>query len=272
MKKIAGIAAAWALLGSPGVAQPWNLAPCGPEHAASRKGFREALVHAEPDSPKYVPHPFPQTPEQVVEDFLAFHRKAWANTPFAALPPAEQRFFSAVDENRSRFQVTKVANWTPSRCGPREEKDFYFLVRFFDETSGEEFTRVAVDEAGHVARVTHRPEEGSLPELPDLKQRINAASRPRGWKPSAGQYVALWGSFRCEVVFPCLGFRVGPRAYLLRGEDLYRVATEKARFSVREQLATVAKKRRFLEAFEGRPEKVITLGNDVMAVLVPVPP
>lgn len=272
MKNIAWIAAAWALLGSPGLAQPWNLASCGPENAASRKSFREALVRAQPDSPKYVPHPFPQTPDQVVEDFVAYHRKAWADTPFASLPPAEQRFFAAVDEDRIRFQVTRVANWTPSRCGPKEEKDFYFLVRFFDETSGEEITRVAVDEAGHVARVAHRPEDGALPELPELEQRIHAAATAHGWKPSAGQYVALWGSFRCDEMSPCVGFRVGPRAYLLRGEHLYRIATEKPRFSVREEMATVASKRRFLDAFEGGPEKVITLGHDVMAVAVPVPP
>lgn len=166
MKGFAGIVAGWALLGSPGLAQPWNLALCGPEHTASRQSFREALVRARPESPKYVPHPFPQTPDQVVEDVSTAH----------------------------------------------------------------------------------------------------------GWKPSAGQYVTLWGSFRCDLIDPCLGFRVGPRAYLLRGEHLYRIATEKARFSIREEMAEVASKRRFLGAFEGGPEKVITLGHDVMALAVPVPP
>jgi len=40
---------------------------------------------------------------------------------------------------------------------------------------------------------------------------------------------------------------------------------------VREELATVAKKRRFFEDFKVRLEQVITLGHDVMAVVVPVP-
>lgn len=272
MKRIAWLVAAGTLLGIPALAQPWNLAPCGPEHAERHKSFREALTRAEPGSPRYVPHPFPKTPEQVVEDFLAFHRRAWADTPFASLPPVEQRFFAAVEEDRVRFQVSEVANWTPTRCGPKEDKAFYFLVRFVDDSSGEEITRVAVDEAGHVARVVHRPDEGALPEVPDLEQRIAAASAAHGWQPTGGQYVTLWGSIRCDVISPCVGFKVGAEAYFVRAEQVYRIATEKGRFSVRGELGTVADKRRFLNSFEDRPEEVITLGHDVLAVAVPVAP
>jgi hypothetical protein len=272
MTSIVPIAAALALLGSPALPQPWNLAPCGREHEAEHERFREELLRAQPGSPGYVPHPYPQTSQQVVEDFLHFHRQAWSDTPFTALPPAEQRFFTALKEDLTDVQMVKVANWTPTRCGRNEEKDFYFLLRFFDKRSGQEMTRVAVDEAGHVAQLAHRPEARALLNLPALGPSVATVAKAHGWRPSARQYVALWGSLRCDELSPCISFRVGAEAYLLQSERLYRIARERPRFSIRQEMSTVEDKRRFLTSFERKPEKAVTLGGDVMMLAVPVQP
>jgi len=146
---------AWLILGliaGSASLHAWTLEPCssqGPE-AQSRAAYRRALESAAPGTALYTPHLFPTSNADVIEDFVYYHRNAFSDTPLAAMPAPDRHFFELLDAGKIRLEVFQVENWDLLRCGPRKERAFYYIVRAFDRTTGDEVLRASVEDNGHV--------------------------------------------------------------------------------------------------------------------------
>lgn len=216
-------------LGVAEVASAWDAVPCPGEHRLAWKQFKRDLSSTtDPQATSYVPHPFPKNVSEAWQDFLFYHRRAFAETPSSELRPTERRFFEVVDGGRAEVAGRRVVNWTQSRCGAERERAFYFLLSVTDEATGMEITRVAVDQSGFVHSLIHRPLQGEWQDLPkpvqDLGEAEQHASAILRSRPGDAQYVATTGTLRCDVLLPCVALREGGRTYLRHpGRGLYRL-------------------------------------------------
>ncbi len=221
------------LLGLPQASQAWDEAPCSHENRDAWHQFEKRLRAIEdPRDPEYVPHPFPSSVSEAWEDFLVYHRRAFAATTPSELPPTERRFFEAVDGGRAQVTGRRVVNWSPTRCGPDREQAFYFLLSVTDQNTGIEITRIAVSQSGLVHSLIHRPLESEWQSLPkpvmDLDATEQQAAEVLGSRPEDAQYVASTGTLRYDVLLLCVALHQGGNTYLrhpLRG--LFRL--DKAR-------------------------------------------
>ncbi|MFL6232720.1 MAG: hypothetical protein ACJ76N_06265 [Thermoanaerobaculia bacterium] len=260
------------VLAGPAILGAWTLEPCnasGPE-AQSRAAFRQALATAAPGSPLYTPHPFPKSQADVVDNFLYYHRNAFSGAP-AELPDADRRFFELLDTGKIRFEMIRVENWNPLRCGPRKERAFYYVVRAFNSSTGEEVLRASVEDNGHVARVRHKPDGGSLPPVPALADAAGSAQRRLGLRPQQAQYIAAWGTLRCDEVQPCVSFEDGANAYVmaaLNGAAVYRIDSG-ARLSFRRDLQPAQIGAR-ADALRKQKKELMSLGFDSFSAVSPV--
>jgi hypothetical protein len=249
-------------------AEVWTAGDCPSEHAQERAEFKKRLLSAKPGDELYLPHPFPKTPKHAVEDFIYFHRRIIDRQEGETLSD-DARFFETLDSGNVRFLVSEVGNWTPGRCGRRQQSDFYFLIQAFDQRSGDEITRVALAESGRVFQLMHRQEdegqgEFAISELPKL--RLPASLGPA----SGAQYVATVGpTLLCQALQPCIAFKSGGRAYLSVRDRIYQLDTDRP-LSFRERFAKPEARAAFLQNLQGRSETVISLGGDRMAFAVPL--
>ncbi|HEX2251734.1 MAG TPA: hypothetical protein VHQ65_00530 [Thermoanaerobaculia bacterium] len=248
-------------------AEIWSFGECRSELARERTEFRRQLRNAQPDDPMFVPFPFPRNEHEAVADLIAFHRKAFADLPDNQLAPGNRRFFATLDEGRARFEVARVANWTPSRCGRRSASDFFYLVRVFDTSTGEEISRGAVDNWGLTMALAHvAGEAGGFRALP----RLTVA---RGASVTSPQFVHTVGQeLHCEILWPCIAYREGANAFIVRDGETYRLALERPLLSFRQELGNPQARRQLLDRFTGTPETFVTLGGDRVAVAEPVAP
>lgn len=249
-------------------ADVWTAGDCPSEHASERAEFRQRLLSAEPGDQLYLPHPYPKTSRQAVEDFLYAHRQVIDRQGSHVLSD-DARFFETVDSGNARFVVSRVANWSTTRCGARQRTDFYFLLRVFDKKSGEEVTRAAIADSGQVFQFMHRPEDRAqadfaMSELPKLRVPASLG------QPSNAQYVETIGpTLRCPALKPCIAFKSRGRNYLSVRDRVYRLETDKP-ISFREKLSQPEKRAAFLQTLEGRSETVVSLGGDRMAIAIPL--
>lgn len=253
-------------------AQHWSLEPCpqtGPA-AEGRAEYAAAVRSAAPGTPLYIPHPFPKTPAQIFEDLVAFHTMVFEDTPADKLRPEEARLFTALAENRIRYEVVKVENWTPLRCGRRKERRTWSLLRLFDLESNEELARATVDEVGHVGRLAHRLVEHDLPPILDLG---TAQMALREVAPDArdAQYVATWGTLECDELNPCVAMRDGSRVYLLDGRSgrLFSFDDGSRRFSFRKDLSVTHRDATYREVARAGG-RLVSLGHDSYVQVEPV--
>lgn len=247
----------------------WIPGPCPSESATQRAAFEKGMLAADPGDPLYLPHPFPRTSEQAVEDFLFAHRRAVASAD--PMRKGDARLFDTVDAGDARFVVVRVANWTPARCGaPFGQTDFHYLVRVFDKTRGEEITRASVAESGRVYQLIHRPEDPeqasfTMKELPKLTVPASLQA------PRNVQYVQTWGQLKCPALKPCIAFRSGGRSYLAREGVVYRLEVE-APVSFRTDLGSPGARKAFLSTLAEKPGALVSVGGDHAAIAVPVEP
>ena len=255
----------------------WDVEPCGPEHRDAWAKSEERLESVtDRHAPDYVPHPYPNTPDQAWEDFLFYHRRAFEATPFSELRPTEQRFFEVVDNGRAKITGHRVVNWSQSRCGPERERAFYFLLSVVDGATGDEITRVAVGQSGVVHSLIHRPAEEEwrhLPEpLQDLEQvtaHVAAVTRAR---PTTAQYVAASGTLRCDVLLPCVALRGEGSVYVQHGErGLFRLATDRGPMRLREGQDGPSRRDAARE-LRARGEHLLSLHHGAWIAAVPVDP
>jgi hypothetical protein len=253
----------------------WTLQACssqGPD-AQSRAAYRRALEAAAPGTALYTPHLFPKSEADVIEDFVYYHRNAFSDMPPAAMPTPDRHFFELLDAGKIRFEVFQVENWDLLRCGPRKERAFYHIVRAFDRTTGDELLRASVEDNGHVSRVRHRPLEAPLRPIASLAQ-VTASARSRfGLQPSNAQYVAAWGTVRCDEVDPCVAFKQGAEVFLATpaAEAVYRLEAASSRLSLHGDLAPSQKEAR-LESLRQQGRSLVSLGFDTFTTATRVEP
>lgn len=271
-KRISYLVALGLLAGAVADARSWSLEDCndvGPA-AEKRAAYAAAVEAAAPDTPLYAPHPFPSTDAQVFADFLAFHASAFGDTPLDSMPPSEQRLFTALAEQRIRYEVVEVENWSPLRCAVPNSRRRWSVLRLYDMADGTELARATVDDVGHVGRLRHRPLDRELDPMVDLPA---ARSAIRGFASDArdAQLVGAWGTVGCDELDPCVAMRGSDSVYLLsrRSGELFRFDLDSPRLSFRSDLAAGRRAATLTQAAE-RGVRLISLGGDSLTEVQPV--
>lgn len=240
----------------------WALGSCDEAALAESRARAEARVRgAEKGSAEWVPYPYPTMPEQIVENVLASHRRAFSDVVASELPEADRRFFALADQGGLRPEIVRVADWTPNRCDPRMPRYGDWLVRFF-AADGEEVTRVLVHDNGLIGRLRHASASYRFPPLPELGAPESFGSKLSPAEQASGQYVALWGPHACDAISPCPAWRFRGGVVVLRGEEWLRVDEDSERISFAGELLGDAKSATVDRvAREGR--QLISLGGDL---------
>ncbi len=263
-------------------AAPWNLATCSPDQAAAHTAFEQRVRSAKPDSLLYLPHPYPQTRAETVADFAQQFRAIWSDEEPAEVPADEQRVLTALADGRLGVELARVENWSLTRCGDKQRRAYYHLLRLFDPETGAELGRAALNDTGLLAKWTlfsmdaeeAREQMARLrfSRLPEAAERIRGAF---GLPVQGAQYVHSTGAIRCELLSPCVAFKSGGRSYLygpvLEPQGLYRLEEGRPRLSFRRDLATPAKKAA-VERTLNVGQKVVSLGGDSFTVATRVEP
>ncbi len=267
---------ALALLGAAAASATWNVIPCSAAHRKDWQAFAKEMRTVTPDSPIYVPHPFPRTSQEAFDDFLFYHRRAFADIPLDKMRPDEHRFFTDLDKNQLNIQVVKVANWTPLFCGAKRERAFYFLFKVFERSSGTEIVRVAVNSDGLVSTLMFRslkPELAQYPKaFPSLAAATGTARSASGASALAGaQYVTAWGTLDCNPLIPCVALRSGSDVFVVKNSQVFRLELGNGFLSLKNDLRPGSSRRQdVLAKYRKLGERLISLGGDafVPAVLV----
>ena len=253
----------------------WTPVGCPPADAARYAEARQRIVEAKPGDEEHVPYPYPQAARHAVADFLHTYRQMVTNDA-GRMPADDRRFFERLEEGRLRAVVATVANWTPVRCARDRRIDFYFLVRFFDRRTGREVLRGAARDSGHVGVLVHlddRPEEDApILQVPvPVLSEARATARARLGRPVTGaQLVTAWGNVHCDELMPCVALRAGDSIYLLHRDELWRIADERPFESVREHYRSRAATEAFHRRLSKGQERLVSVGGDAIAKLVPV--
>jgi len=253
----------------------WSLTPtCGPGRGAEYRAFEQRLRKAEAGGPEYLPHPFPKTKAEIIEDFTYGLRRGLGEP----VGDSDRLLLNAIEAERTSYRITSVADWTPLHCGRREPRPSFFIVQIF--VDGKEVTRATVAPSGLIGSVlswADGPFKDNPPRLPsDPEDLVEESGQPMPAKAHDFQYVSVWGTVRCDDLVPCVAFRSASAVYLWWWEPalgqaaLYRVDVEGRRYSQREAFRSPQAKRELLEQFRGSPRELITLGGDVMAEAVEV--
>jgi hypothetical protein len=261
-------------LPSPTFAAAWHLVqPCDPNSQVYNE-FKQGLESAAVGTPSYLPYPFPDRREEIIENLIYGLRRSLPEP----VPEADRPLFEAVDQGRATFRVTPVTDWTPLHCGRREARPIYHLIQVFDQ--GHEITRATLSPSGLIGSVLHwagGPLETNPPALPadpsDLLRKYGQAlpANARDF-----QYVSVWGTLRCDDIVPCVAFRSANRAYLWWWEptdgrnSLFRIEVAGPRHSQQETFSTPAAKQQLLQSIRASSRELITLGGDVMVEAVAV--
>lgn len=270
MRKILFVSVAILLLTAPPAVSDWTLVPCGSQAigAETRAAFRRALAAAPRGSALYTPNAFPKSDAAAVDNFVYYHRTAFADTPASELRPGDRRFFELLAVGGIRFEVLRVVNWTPLQCGAHKERAFYFVLRAYDRRTGEELLRASVEDNGHVARVRHKPADTALPPIPPISAVVAAVENKLRTRGQDAQYVATWGTLQCDEVQPCVGFRAGGASYVIAAGETgpaVRVDATSARLSLRRDF-TAEKRGAVLESIRRKSQDLVSLGADTFVV------
>lgn len=256
----------------------WTLAECGAENQARYSKFEQAIRAARPGSTVYVPKPYPQTQREVISDFLfqyeGLHRE---KIDPSQLPENEERLIRGILASTVTYDLLRVEDWTPMRCGREQRRDFYFLLRVFDVASGAELARVALEATGLLAEYrsstavqlaeTPAAQRGRLPDPQAFLQQIETAYGIKGEMP---QYVSTWG-LNCTPTAPCLAFRDGKSAYVFYDRSLFQIAPDSTKLRNGRDVGTPSTNRVLLKALAPE-QRLVTLGGPMWTIALQVKP
>lgn len=193
-----------------------------------------AMRRAEAGDPRYVPHPYPKSHRQVVENFRhAFRSRLVAGRPDFA--PRHRRTIDALDDDKTRYEVVRVENWEPGRCGPDRLVPFYHLVRVFD-ADGKEVSRTALHSNGLFAIFSPLDrDQKPLDDLDTLSQTVRGRFGV-DLSPRRAQYVVLDGlPVPCSPIMPCIVFEADQKTFVVNHDFfLFSIQPTAPRLSVLE--------------------------------------
>lgn len=259
----------------------WTLIECGPENAVSWSEFRKKMQEASPGSPIYVPHPFPNTREKVIENFLNQYHEIWPRS--SDLFEEEKPLAAAIAKGDVRFDILRVENWTGNRCGDEQERKFYYLLRIFN-SAGTELARAALAESGLWATNAYataaeraEPPARQARRLPAPAEAAKDLRARFGVSGSSPQYVASGGHVRCDLTAPCLAVRAGGSVYILspKMNELFEIPAKARRARFDRRLLGPAQVTRGLRQMAdslGPEERMFDLGGMTFTVARRVQP
>jgi hypothetical protein len=260
-------------------AQPWIPSECGTRHEKLRSDFARALREAKPGAALYVPKPFPKTGAEVIEDFKYGYRKmvgGWNVSKDQAL------LLRGIKKNAVSFRILRVENWTPNRCGPDQQMDFYYLLYITDTRTGREVGRGSLNQSGLIrgwgASPTSEQEDepwGALyraavaPRLDSALAEVRVRYGISGTKP---QYVATWGQPQCPVVAPCVAFQSKGRSYLFARGELVEISSSSRSYSRTEMEATRTRRFEITSSINPDKEWLVSIAADRWVLATRVKP
>lgn len=250
----------------------WTLVPCDRTHAAQWQAHERTVRRAQPGSLHYRPKPFPKNSEELIEDFLYEYHRIFDNP--AEVPADMRRIYDGIQQNTLRFEVVRVENWTPLRCGKREESPFDYLIRIFSVVDGVELARMTVSDSGYIRDMsvaTEKQPHHSWPVLNDVLARVRSDVGIQGTIP---QYVLLVGWPRmCDYGAPCVAFRWGADTYIMSyRRELFLIPAAARRLSTERELKNPDKSVAIAALGLKPSEGIISLGGTVFAVARRVEP
>lgn len=249
----------------PPVSDPdWRLGTCSAEDLAAQEDAAAAIRASQPGDASWVPHPFSEVPDEIVENFLARHRAAFSDLAADGLPPDDRNLFDLADRQQLRWEVHRVADWTNVACGRGGPQAHFWLVRLFDRKSSREIARVGVAPSGFVTLLRHYPADGPvLPPLlsvSDVPQRTDGI--PQKVDTTSAQLVALSGTPRCSHLDPCVAWRSPEGIVIETREELLFVPNEGESLSFRDQAAS-GTLQETIGTLRSAGEHLVGLGGDV---------
>lgn len=260
-------------------AEPWSLVGCPPEGEARWQAFEHAVRTAKPGSTVYVPKPYPETPRQVIADYLYQYKSLHRERRGASgLPANEAPVVDGIMNQTVTFQVLRVANWTSMRCGTEKRRDFYYLVRVFDVASGVELTRAVIDQSGLFFMFSNLPEDKRaepaeaqlrrLPEPAEAMARASARFKIQGRSP---QYVTTYGTIDCDFADPCLAFQHGGSSYILSNDALFEVSAGGPKLTAGKDVGDPEKNAAILRSLDPA-SRLVSLGGPAWTIARQVDP
>jgi hypothetical protein len=251
-------------------ATPWSLAPCDPAGETRWHAFEMAVREAKLGSTLYTPKPYPVTEAQVVADYLYRFRgmRQVKSGKLVPLPvPNDERVVEKVTSERVTYHVMRTENWTGMRCGWQHKQEFYFIVQVLDAATGTELARAVIDHSGLFVSSVNMPvsdqvEPSAHRFLPAPGVAMEEVDGDFGIQGQDPEYVATYGTIRCDSAFPCLAFHQNGLAYVLYHHELFEIASAGPRYITGKDLGTWAKSHELLSTL--RPDdRLISLGGPV---------
>ena len=272
------------LAAAPSRAGEWFAAECTQfyRHGLDRgfqnaTSFEKAIAEAAPGSTLFVPRPFPTSDEAIVEDLRWWYERTWADTSERDLPDNERLLHKVLSSRQERYEIHRVANWTPQRCNEIRRRDYFFLVRVFD-ASGLEIARFPINRYGLVTGYSAVAEDmdpehlarwrASMPSLQEVQTRLNRDAGAVGTDP---QYVwALGPRAQCRREVPCIALRSSEAVFLYSpqaGGTLLRFSSQSRRVDAGERDRLFRAKPQELSPQEaGLVEELISLSDEWVQV------
>jgi hypothetical protein len=283
MKRIPALIAA--LLFLPASLYAIEPTPCGPATRKAWAEYRLAVSKAKPGTPLYVPRPFPTTDDEVLTDFRFVYFRMFGSDAPDQLPAAEAPVLKGLKTGTLRLTVTRVENWTPTRCG-QIERQWDYVIRVFTR-EGVELGRYALGQSGlftqaSVPAPSLRPDllRGWRKEFSTTDEVTHNARRFFGVEGSQPRLVSIEGDgdLRCESTHPCAALSAGTRVYLMgrivpwKSADtppqLYELRTDKPRFSPTEVASPDGRAAAMRSLGQG--ERLVSFAADGFMVATPV--
>lgn len=204
------------------------------------RAFRDEVLAAEPGHPHHVPHPYPKTTEQMVENFRSAYFGHLHETE-EQVSADELEVYRQLEKRRYTVVVLRVENWEIDRCMGRRPAPYYHLLRYLHPETGEELLRTTQHESGHTGVISGvYPGTVPVPALDELPAILDEMGQGQRTVRDA-QFVSSNGfPWRCVPHAPCIAFRSGDKIRVLsrdrqRGDYLlYEISPDSRRLTALE--------------------------------------
>jgi len=195
---------------------------------------RHFVLHDKPGGSYYAPQPYPKAEDAVLENFrYAYFQKLFDQGPDRLEEP-ERSIYVGLEEGTIIGVVSKVENWSLSRCSPSRPVPFYHLVRLFS-SGGKELARATVMPSGLLGEYAQVTDVASRAwtSFESIEGRVEKMlGRPL--RVRRARNVAIDGlPLHCGPLTPCAVFEAEGSTWILdRGALLFEVGPDARRESV----------------------------------------
>lgn len=229
-----------------------------PAFLNARRLFVEEVRARKPDSPAYIPIPFPQRDKDVVKDFKAsiLRGNRYDN----------RQIVDGVRSNAYRYEILRVTGWVTEYCIPFGRSPV-ILLRLFDRASGQEITRVPMGETGFVNCCI--PSPSAMRRIPTMAEADRVLERANIRAHDAEyMFIRQLGESPDTPMHPCVGYRNDDGSYFVADDGLWFISKDARHISWR----TAIDPEKLQKELESMPPgaKPYWIGGDDVVIAVPV--